>query len=133
VAAGAIQRRGFTGRVDVIEGDMFAEDLPRGYDLHLISNVLHDWNDATVIQLLRKSYQALEPGGMLVVHDVHINEDKSGPLPNAAYSAMLMHSTEGKCYSLGELFPWMQTVGFANPRFKQTAADRSIITAEKPG
>ncbi len=132
VATNAISKRGFSEKVQVIAGDMFAQAFPGGFDLHLISNVLHDWNEETVLSLLRKSFQALEPGGTLVIHDVHINPEKSGPLPNASYSALLMHSTEGKCYSISELYPWLQSVGFRHPGFTPTAADRSIITAEKP-
>jgi ubiquinone/menaquinone biosynthesis C-methylase UbiE len=131
VAAQAIARRGFSEKISIIEGDMFALEFPFGFDLHLISNVLHDWDESRVRALLAKSYRSLEPGGMLVIHDVHINAEKTGPLPNACYSALLMHSTEGKCYSVSELFPIMRELGFKNPALTATAADRSIITATK--
>ena len=130
VAERAIAERGFSDRVQVIEGNMFNE-LPDRYDLHLISNVLHDWNEKTVRELLRKSYAALEEDGMLIIHDVHINEEKTGPLPNAAYSAMLMHATEGKCYSVGEIYTMLREIGFTDLNFTETAADRSAITARK--
>lgn len=131
VAATAIARRGYSDRVSVIEGDMFKDSLPRGFDIHLISNVLHDWNESTVERILRNSHAALEPGGMLIIHDVHINETKTGPFPNAAYSALLMHATEGKCYSLAELFPMLRSIGFDHMSFTPTAADRSFIVAIK--
>jgi hypothetical protein len=131
VAASAIGKRGYSEKVRVIAGDMFKEDLPGGFDVHLFSNVLHDWNTATVDALLRKSHSALARRGLLVIHDVHINEEKSGPLPNAAYSALLMHATEGKCYSLAELFPLLRTIGFDQLTFVPTAADRSVVTAIK--
>lgn len=132
IARQAIEKRGFEQRVGVIKGDMFHDDLPGAFDLHLISNVLHDWNEPMVKELLHKSFAALEPGGMLIIHDVHINADKSGPLPNASYSAMLMHSTEGKCYSISELYPMLLEIGFQNPKTTETAADRSIIMTTKP-
>ena len=132
VAERTVAQRGFSDRVQVIEGDMFNEqELPDRYDLHLISNVLHDWNERTVRELLKKSYAALEPGGMLIIHDVHINKEKTGPLPNAAYSAMLMHATEGKCYSVGEIYEILRAIGFESMSFTETAADRSAITARK--
>jgi SAM-dependent methyltransferase len=131
LARKAILKRGLTSRVSVIVGDMFKESFPPGYDLHLISNVLHDWNETTVTELLAKSFEALEPGGSLIIHDAHINADKTGPLPVAAYSAMLMHATQGKCYSLSELYPILEKTGFSSMRFMETAADRSIIAAEK--
>lgn len=132
VARKAIEKRGFKDRVSVLAGDMFKGDLPAGFDLHLISNVLHDWDEPVVKQILSKSFRALKPGGMLVIHDAHINETKSGPLPVAKYSALLMHSTEGKCYSLGEMRAYLTEAGFTGMTFKETAVDRSIITVRKP-
>lgn len=131
VATKAIAQRGYSDRVQVIEGDMFKGSLPSGFDVHLISNVLHDWNEKTVEQILRKSHEALPSGGLLVVHDVHINEEKAGPFPNAAYSAMLMHSTEGKCYSLSEMYPMLRSIGFDNFQFTTTVADRSFVAASR--
>jgi predicted O-methyltransferase YrrM len=132
VALAAIQKRGCSEKVHVFEADMFVQGLPAGFDAHLYSNVLHDWDEATVGKLIQKSFDALSPGGMLIIHDVIINEDKTGPLPNAAYSALLMHATEGKCYSIGEYYSALHNAGFRACTFKNTAADRSIITADKP-
>ena len=132
VARRAIARRGFADRVGVVAGDMFAKPLPPGYDVHLISNVLHDWDEPVVKNLLAKSFEALPPGGMLVIHDAHINGDKSGPLHVAEYSALLMHATEGKCYSVTEMQGYLHEVGFRDFSFAPTAIHRSIITARRP-
>lgn len=99
VAARAIAGRGFDDRVRVAAGDMLREPLPAGHDVHLISNVLHDWDLPAVDTILAASFAALPPDGLLVIHDAHLNADKTGPLPVAAYSVMLMHGTEGRCYS----------------------------------
>ena len=131
VARTAIGRRGLADRVGVVAGDMFADPLPGGFDVHFISNVLHDWDVPVVKGLLAGSFRALSAGGLLVIHDAHLNADRSGPLPVAAYSAMLMHSTEGKCYSVAEMEAYLREVGFAEMRFIPTAADRSVITARK--
>jgi hypothetical protein len=132
VARRAIEKRGFKDRVTVAAADMLKEELPPGHDLHLISNVLHDWDEPVVKQLLAKSFRALKSGGMLVIHDAYINETKTGPLPVAKYSALLMLCTEGKCYSLGEMRAYLTEAGFAGMTFKETAADRGIVTVRKP-
>jgi predicted O-methyltransferase YrrM len=132
VAAKHIAERGYAGRVSVLPGDMFHDPLPTGFDMHLFSNVLHDWDTPVVKQLLAKSFAALPPGGLLIIHDMHLHEDKSGPLPVAEYSVILMHSTEGKCYSLAELDELFREVGFRDRQYQPTAADRSIVTATKP-
>jgi SAM-dependent methyltransferase len=132
VARRAIGERGFTDRVDVVSMDMLAAPLPRGYDVHLISNVIHDWDTPRVRLLLASSFAALEPGGLLIVHDAHLDADKRGPLPVAAYSVMLMHSTEGRCYSVAEMDALMRDTGFDPARFIPTAADRSLVVALRP-
>jgi 3-hydroxy-5-methyl-1-naphthoate 3-O-methyltransferase len=132
VAARAIANRGFTDRVAVRDGDMLRDPLPDGHDVHLISNVLHDWDLPAVDRLLAASFAALPPGGLLVIHDAHLNADKTGPLPVAAYSVMLMHGTEGRCYSVTEMFEHTAAAGFRDQAFIETAGDRSLVTATRP-
>lgn len=132
IAHAMIQKRGCSARVAVMAGDMFADALPRDHDLHLFSNVLHDWDADKVRPLLASSYAALPAGGMLIVHDAHLNADKTGPLPVAKYSALLMSVTEGKCYSIAEMERLLGAAGFVEVRYAPTVADRSVITARKP-
>jgi SAM-dependent methyltransferase len=132
ITAKAIAKRGFTQSVDVLAADMLNDPLPGGFDAHLFSNVLHDWDVPVVKQLIAKSFFALEPGGVLIIHDAHLNEDKSGPLHVAEYSVMLMHSTEGRCYSVAEIREYLTEAGFTDVQFTQTAVARSVITANRP-
>jgi len=131
IARKMIESRGFAERVSVSAGDMFRDPLPNGCDVHLFSNVLHDWDEPLVRELLAKSAAALPKGGMIVIHDAHINPEKTGPLPVASYSALLMNITEGKCYSVAEMTGYLRQAGFDNFWFKETAADRSVLTAVK--
>jgi predicted O-methyltransferase YrrM len=131
VARTMIARRGFESRVAVAAGDMFKDELPGGCDIHLFSNVLHDWDVAEVKKLLASSYKALAPGGMLVIHDAHLNVEKTAPVLVAEYSVVLMHSTEGKCYSAGEMEGYLTETGFTTMTFTPTAIGRSVITARK--
>jgi hypothetical protein len=128
----SIARRGLAERETLVGSDMFTEPLPRGFDMHLWSHVLHDWGEADVSLLLSKSMDSLEPGGMLAIHDAHINAEKTGPLRVARYSVLLMHSTEGKCYSVGELGSILEELGFQDMGIIENTGNRSIITAKKP-
>jgi predicted O-methyltransferase YrrM len=131
VARHAIAQKGFSDRVSVVSGDMF-EGLPVGYDVHLFSHVLHDWDELAVRTLLQRSFDTLPPGGMIAVHDAHLNAEKTGPLPVSEYSVLLMFSTEGKCYSVGEMEALLGEVGFSEMRYVPTVAYRSLVTAKKP-
>jgi SAM-dependent methyltransferase len=131
VAAQAIAERGFSDRVSVHSADMFAGPLPDGFDVHFFSNVLHDWDVPVIRQLLRASSAALPAGGLIVIHDAHLNEDKSGPLPVAAYSALLMHACEGRCYSVAEMRTLLHESSFSDVGHVPTVADRSVIVARR--
>jgi predicted O-methyltransferase YrrM len=131
-ARALLAERGYGHRIDVVAGDMLADQLPSHHDLHLFSHVLHDWSERHVRHLLSSSFAALPPGGWFVDHDTHINQAKTGPLPVAEYSVLLMHSTPGKCWSVGELAAMLDDVGFTDIATQPTAADRTAIVAQKP-
>jgi SAM-dependent methyltransferase len=131
IARGWIAKRGCADRVSVLAGDMFEGEFPRGFDLILLSNVLHDWDDSAAAELVAKAARALEPGGKLLIHDAFLDADKRGPLAVAQYSALLMHSTEGRCFSVGEVRAWFQRGGLEWRGQHGTAVDRSVIIGEK--
>jgi predicted nicotinamide N-methyase len=130
-ARSAISQRGMSDKVSVIAGDMFSGELPPGHDIHLYSHVLHDWDAHAARELMHKSYRTLSPGGMIAIYDAHINAEKTGPLPVAEYSVLLMFSTEGKCYSVKEMEDMLLQAGFEDIRYIPTVAYRSLITAIK--
>jgi acetylserotonin N-methyltransferase len=131
IARRSILRRGCADRVKVIVGDMLESALPAGHDVHLFSNVLHDWDEDVVRRLLRASADALPEGGMIVIHDAFLNTRKTGPLAIAEYSVLLMHVTQGRCYSAAEMEAWLAETGFSSQGMVPTALGRSALVAVK--
>jgi predicted O-methyltransferase YrrM len=127
----SIEKRGLSDRVGVIEGDMF-EELPAGYDLHLYSNVFHDWDVEGIHRLAAASFAALPPGGLLVDHDMHIDDTKTGPIRQAEFSVRMMLMTAGKCYSTPELAEIFGKAGFVDVHERPTTAGYSAVVARKP-
>jgi SAM-dependent methyltransferase len=132
VARKWIAQRGYSDRVGVADGDMFHDPLPQDCDVHLWSNAFHDWDAPTVKRLAAKSFAALPPGGLIVVHDRHLNREKTGPLRIAAHSVFLMAGTEGRYYSVGEIEEYLLAAGFSGFDYREVVLDYSIITAHKP-
>ncbi|OGO07308.1 MAG: hypothetical protein A2Y92_02805 [Chloroflexi bacterium RBG_13_57_8] len=131
VAVYSLKKLGVANKIEVVAGDMFKDDLPGGYDVHLISHVLHDWDEKEVWTILMNSYKNLAPGGTVIIHDAHINRRKTGPLSIAEYSVLLMFLSEGKCYSLKEMEDALKKTGFKNIACRPTVYNRSIITGTK--
>jgi len=128
IAAQLIEERGYQERVRVAAGNMF-EALPVGCDVHLFSNVLHDWGVEDVRRLLMQSHAALPAGGLLLIHDAFVRDDKAGPLHVAEYSCLLMHSTHGKCYSAAEYGALLREVGFEPGVYQDTVVGRGVLSA----
>lgn len=129
IAARLIAERECSTQVGVRAGNFFSDPWPDDCDVHLFSNVLHDWGMTDVTRLVSRSASLLPPGGLLVIHEAFINDDKTGPKPVAEYSALLMHSTQGKCYATSEYRPVLEAAGFTNISYRDTAADRGVMTA----
>jgi precorrin-6B methylase 2 len=126
----SIERKHMQDRVDVVTGNMF-EVLPSGYDLHLFANVFHDWDHRSVRMLSDESHRRLEKNGAIVVFDAHLNDEKSGPIAVAEYSCLLMHSTQGRCYSTKEIRDVLRSSGFEKMEVVEVAADRTAIVGKK--
>lgn len=128
VARTLLRRRGYDS-VEVVTGDMF-EELPGGHDLHLFAHVLHDWDLPAVEALLGASFEALPSGGRVVDYDVHLGADREPAA--AAYSVLLMHATEGRCYGVEEMSGLLGAAGFVDVDVRPTVGDRTAVCARRP-
>ncbi|MDB5305148.1 MAG: methylase involved in ubiquinone/menaquinone biosynthesis, partial [Phycisphaerales bacterium] len=72
VAKEMAQTHGVADRIDFAPGDMFADPVPGGCDVALLSNVLHDWDIPECEALLKRCAAALPKGGKLLIHDVYL-------------------------------------------------------------
>ena len=107
VASEMADQYGVANRLELLAGDMFADELPSDCDVILLSNILHDWDLPECRTLIQRCTDALAPEGQLVIHDVFLNDELDGPLPIALYSAALFTLTEGRAYSAAEYRQWL--------------------------
>ncbi|MBM7773192.1 putative O-methyltransferase YrrM [Actinokineospora baliensis] len=135
IAEHNIKAAGATERVGTISGDFFTDEaFPGGHDLHLFSMVMHDWDEARNRVLLRKSFEALEPGGAVVLCELLVDDDKTGPLPAAMMSLNKLVETEGRNYTVAEYAAWLTDVGFAEPEvvaFDAVGANGVVIAHKR--
>ena len=112
-------------------GDFFADaPFPAGHDLHLFSMILHDWDEAKNRALLRRSYAALPPGGAVVISELLVNDDKTGPAPAALMSLNMLIETEGRNYTPAEYTAWLEEIGFRRMRtiwFEAPGANGAVL------
>jgi len=133
IARQSIDAAGCSDRIDVTIGDMFADAWPSAHDVHLFSNVLHDWDEPECRKLLGKSAASLPAGGRLLVHDMFLDDDKAGPLWAAEYSVLLAGVTRGRIYSAGEVAGWAREQGFDVVHRAATALGRGVLEFVRRG
>jgi SAM-dependent methyltransferase len=122
---------GLADRLHCIPGDMFTDPLPSDCDAALLSNVLHDWDIPQCRQIVQKAAAALPSGGSLLIHDVLLNDDHSGPLYAALFSVALMVITEGRNYSRAEYALWMHEAGLTPGQPVPTLVHSSVLAGVK--
>jgi len=131
IAQRTVAAAGLGGRINILTADMFADPWPEDHDAHLFSNVLHDWNEADCRRLLARSVAALPEGGRLLIHDMLLDDDKSGPLWAAEYSVLLTTVTQGRLYSAAEIGDWLADLGLKIVARAPTALARSLLIASR--
>ncbi|HEV8712896.1 MAG TPA: methyltransferase [Candidatus Binatia bacterium] len=113
LAQTVVSAAGLIDRITLIAGDFRTDALPRGFDLVLLSNVLHGQSVETNQRILSEVYRALEPEGELIVRDVLMNEDRTSPTFGALFAVnLLLHSASGRCYTFSEVSGWLTRTGF---------------------
>ncbi|HVW38734.1 MAG TPA: methyltransferase [Pirellulales bacterium] len=98
-------------RLQCLPGDMFADPLPAGADVVLLSNILHDWDLPECQRLVSRCADSLPAGGRMLIHDVFLNDAHDGPLAIALYSASLFSLTEGRADSAAEFRQMLSAAG----------------------
>ncbi len=130
IAKKFIEEYGYSEKINIKGGNIWTDIFPHA-DVHLYSNVLHDWADEKVQFLINKSYSSLPSGGIIIIHEILYNDDFSGPLSAAASSLVMLSWTEGKQYSGEELSMTLSKAGFENIKIIPAYGYHSIITAQK--
>ena len=104
---------GINDRVATKEGDYLADTFGAGYDAGLLSSMFNQESPTVVKDILRKTHDALAPGGLVIVQEQLLNDEKSGPALAAMIGVnQLLHTPGGAAYSGREMGDWMKEVGF---------------------
>lgn len=120
-------------RLDTSGGDFLRDSLPQGYDIIYLGWVLHDWSAEQQIQLLRKCFQALPSGGVLLATECFLDEDETGPLLTSLLSLDMLVSTDGGGECRGSDYQErFAQAGFVNIQSKKLPTMRDLLIGYCP-
>lgn len=127
-----IARNGLADRVGARAGDMWTDPFPPA-DLHFYSHVYHGWKPEKCRFLSHKSFDSLEPGGRIVVHEILYDDaGKTGPFAAAATSMIMLGWGEGEQYSGAQVRGFLEEAGFRDTQVIPAFGYHSIVTGRKP-
>jgi ubiquinone/menaquinone biosynthesis C-methylase UbiE len=127
-------RFGVVDRFSFSAGDLLTADLGTNHGLAILGHILHSEGEERSRELLKRTFQALAPGGTIAIAEFLVNADRTGPLSGLIFSInMLVNSQTGRTYSLEELSDWLRQAGFVEPRLMEVPAVSPLVLANKPG
>ncbi len=113
IAREIVAALGVADRVKCTAFDYYRDALPGRYDAALISGVLHREQPAQVQAILGAVAEALEPGGVLYLSDVMLDDDRAGPTFATMFALnMRVLAHDGRCHTVAESRAWLDAAGF---------------------
>jgi len=118
---------GLEDRIDVQGGDFFAS-VPVGADAYIMKYVIHDWDDARCVRILRLCRDAMAPGGrVLVVENVVAPGNRPGWAKLLDINMMVC--VTGRERTKVEFRDLLARAGLALRRVVPTASPISVLEA----
>jgi 2-polyprenyl-3-methyl-5-hydroxy-6-metoxy-1,4-benzoquinol methylase len=106
---------GLSGRYRTLAGNAFDVDFGEGYDLVLLTNLLHHFDMAGCEMLLRKVCAALKPGGRTAILEFVPNDDRVTPPTSAGFALIMLATTPaGDAYTFREYQQMLRNAGFSS-------------------
>jgi hypothetical protein len=133
-----IAAAGMSDRIGTHSGNCFTDPFPTPEgglpDCILFMHFLTIWGERSNLELLRKSYAALPPGGSVLVFDGVQSNDETGPLRAARWSPyfLVLSTGEGMFYTADEYAGWMRQAGFTDVAQIPTPMDHALIVGRRP-
>lgn len=126
-----VQQHNLGDRLRFYEGDFFHDALPSA-DVLIMGHVLHDWDLQQKCSLLAKAYEALRPGGALIVYEAIIDDQRQENAFGLLMSLnMLIETPGGFDYTGADCCEWMQQVGFRDTRVEHLVGPESMVIGIK--
>jgi ubiquinone/menaquinone biosynthesis C-methylase UbiE len=82
--------------------------------------------------LTEKSFDSLESGGRIAIHEIVYNDDKTGPVAAASMDVLMLLWVQGQQLSGAEFSQMLETAGFTDVKVTPTFGYWSVVTGRKP-
>jgi hypothetical protein len=134
LATAILEGSGFGDRVQIRTHDYGSGPFPGPVDAVLVSNVLRGDPSEMVHDILKRAWDALTPGGRILIPDLYVEEPPANPGLRAALFGL--HLPAGANLSMSQMARAVADAGFEAVRMKRLSrfvVMNGIVEARRPG
>ncbi|MFB6891477.1 methyltransferase [Kitasatospora sp. NPDC056327] len=121
---------GVADRVDIVEGDAVAGDVPGGFDLVLLEHVAHRFDAEQNLAIVRRARAAAAEGGKLVLLDFFLDSDENQRAIDALHAGEYLVIDGTIVYPEDEVRGWLREAGWEPVETRALPGSPRIIIAE---
>ncbi len=127
-----VKEAGLLNNFSFLEGNYLSGNFGSGYDLVLLSAIVHINNYKQNEELINKCADSLNKNGRVIISDFVMNDDRVTPHHGAMFSLNMLVGTEcGDTYTETEMRKWMTSAGLSNIERKNTSFGSDLIIGTK--
>jgi hypothetical protein len=122
-------------RARLVAGDASTVDAGGGHGIALLANLLHLHSPDTCSRLVAAAARAVAPGGAVVIKDLRVDDDRSGPIEGLLFALnMALYTEAGDVYSTSQLRGWLAAAGLVEIEEHRLAAalDAVVVVGRRP-
>jgi SAM-dependent methyltransferase/predicted transcriptional regulator len=129
-----LKAEGLLKRTELIAGDFYQDELPKGCDLALLSAIIHQNSEKDNLRLYQRVFRALEPGGTALIRDHVMDESRIHPPAGTLFAInMLLQTRDGDTYTFQEIKKTLEKAGFVDIQLIRTGEKMDcLVEARKP-
>ena len=130
----SIGSEGLLGRVELMAGDFYQDELPRGCDLALLSAIIHQNSPQENLNLYRKIHRALVVGGKLLIRDHVMDSGRTFPPQGTLFAInMLVNTKGGDTYTFDEIRDSLEAAGFGEVKLVRKGERMDCLVEARKG
>ena len=132
IARENVSASGFEKRIRLLPGDVLSRSsLGRGYDLALLSNVIHSFKPGNAEKVIRKTARAVRRGGFVAVKEFCLEREGTAPPFAALFSINMLVAKAGDSYPRKALEEWMTGAGLGEIRHRPLARNSTLLVGKR--
>ena len=112
VAKDALTANPVGSRIDIVAGDIFEDAIPEDHDALILANVVHYFDHARNLELLRRIRERVLAGARVLIVDFWTNPQHTEPLFAALMGGEFLTSVGGDVFSEEEAKGWLRETGW---------------------